>query len=82
MPAENGFTLPCCSQLMLCGTRSLRRDGGAVRPADQNGEQTLIRGHPREIAAQPRLVLLFHELGERGLPRVHDQLRAQPPRRR
>ena len=24
MPAENGFILPCCSQVMLCGTRSLR----------------------------------------------------------
>ena len=76
MPAENGFILPCCSQLMLCGTRSLRAMVVPSGPAYQDGEQALVRGHPREIAAQLRLVVLGDELGERRLDRVHDQLRA------
>ena len=76
MPAENGFACRCCSQVMLCGRRSLVRDGRAVRPAHQDGQQPLVGGHLGEIAAQSRLVALLHELGDRLLHGVHHQLRA------
>jgi hypothetical protein len=62
----------------MAGGRALGLENRrAVGAADQDAEQALVGGDLGQVTAQRRLVALFHQIRDRLLHGMHDELRAQ-----